>query len=177
MLAFVLWAFFLFLDITSLIPSSCPWNIQSGSAASLFQDICHSSLLHCYSESSDVDVCACCEYIHTWPAFDPCLYHTGPLALVLPSCHKEDFSFPCHLLSSTLCPIEKSRWAALTSLEGMWVGWSSEVVGLQVGLCWRPITINGLLPPMRRGHEVTIHHSHIHVSSDPYCSSEATQAD
>lgn len=44
-----------------------------------------------------------------------------------------------------------------------------EVVGVQVGLCRRPITINGLLPPMRWGHEVTIHQSHVHVSSDCPC--------
>lgn len=47
---------------------------QSSSAASFFQDTCLTSLLHCYSESWNV--CVCCEYIHTWPAFDPCLYHT-----------------------------------------------------------------------------------------------------
>lgn len=35
--------------------------------------------------------------------------------------------------------------------------------GVQVGLCLRPITINGLLPPVGRGHEVTIHHTHVHV--------------
>lgn len=35
-----------------------------------------------------------------------------------------------------------------------------------MGLCRRPITINGQMPPMGWGHEVTIHHSHIHVSSD-----------
>lgn len=40
-------------------------------------------------------------------------------------------------------------------------------MGVQVVLCRRPITINGLLPPMGWGHEVTIHHSHVHVSSDP----------
>lgn len=48
-------------------------------------------------------------------------------------------------------------------------------MGSRVSLHRGPFGLNGLLPPLRRGHRVTIHH--IQVSSDLFLSSAATRAD
>lgn len=50
-------------------------------------------------------------------------------------------------------------------------------MGLQVSLCGELFGLNGLLPLVRRGHDVTIHHIHIHVSSGHFLSLVATQGD
>lgn len=75
---------------------------------------------------------------------------------------------PFTILSLQLRGADEQPWHPLEQCEPV-EGWSVDLVGgWWVGLCWRPITINGLLPPMRRGHEVTIHHSHVHVPSHSF---------
>lgn len=70
---------------------------QSSSAASFFQDTCLTSLLHCYSESWNVDVCVC--WVYTYMT---CLW---PMSL----------SHHYNLLWFSLCATKKTSHSRVTS--------------------------------------------------------------
>lgn len=81
----------------------------------------------------------------------------------------------CHLFRcSIVFSAEQCRCFVLMSPGGMWTGWrlkerggrraSGSLLTVAGGLS----PLMGYWPPLGRGHEVTIHHSHIHMSSDSY---------
>lgn len=101
-----------------------------------------------------------------WPLFDPCLYCNRVL---LHGSLTWDF-FPGSSLSQ-FYSLSKTEWAVLTSPGGMWAGWRLREWGAGGANGTSPSTAGGLSPlmgywpPLGCGHEVTIHHSHVHVSS------------
>lgn len=127
---------------------------------------CFSSCLLRCSNSKNVNLLTHMEYITS--AFPTSILH-WTFATGLPG-----FRF-FHVASFlVLLSIQQRRaeWAVLTSPGGVWASWrlrdwgggGASVAQLSIAGCLSLIMV--YWPPLVCGHEVTIHHSHVHVSLD-----------